>query len=76
MFEKVNVKVKICGPTRGETTVLIIQVVTVTCIGLTAGAFPGTRDTRDTTTTTATKATTTALCANDLLKTTLALIGG
>jgi len=40
-FEKVNVSVKFCGPNVGK--VLTYQVVTVTSIGLTAGAFAGTR---------------------------------
>jgi len=68
------VNVKLYAPPYGIR--VVVQVVTVTTIGFSAGAFPGTIDTRDTTITTTTKATTTALCANDLLKTTLAEIGG
>jgi hypothetical protein len=41
MFAKVNVKVKLYPPAHGMRVVL--QVVTITSIGLTAGAFAGTR---------------------------------
>ena len=40
-FVKINVNVKFCGPNVGK--VLTYQVVTVSAIGLTAGAFAGTR---------------------------------
>jgi len=40
-FEKVNVKVKLYEPNVGK--VVVYQVVEVTCIGFTAGAFIGTR---------------------------------
>jgi hypothetical protein len=71
-FEKVNVKVKLSGPT-GAVKV-VFQVVMVTSIGLEAGACAGTRDTRDTTHAAITSATNAALTVNGLLKTTLGII--
>jgi hypothetical protein len=46
MFEKVNVKTYVCGPS--GTTVVVPVAVTVACISSTAGASMGTRTARAT----------------------------